>query len=363
MVARYWMLIGMVGLVGSGATGESRAEEPVPVELPAVVSPEVPARVSPEVPASVPAAEHATVPGSPDESTPPLAPMTDPQEPSIEQSLGTIPDRSVDMLNVERLRLEQLVQQAAIKLESALIEIQRVDQLQLLRLGKTLTPNHPRMKRLQLAQENSRQAITALQDAVMNIVDSQQYERKMQDHLQSRLQEWQRDYEHRKDPGSDSLEWSTDPQGKVIDERMRKMQEYLLQTNLEAISKARANAEAAAAAKLLEEERIKAMIARVEASLAQKQPADASASPPVGTTQQPSKLTETASTVDSRPLLLPRAGVPSDKEWEQLLMQKMSAQPARSANIEKRLEQLEGRLERIETLLQRLVPEPPPKRD
>jgi hypothetical protein len=218
--------------------------------------------------------------------------------------------------------------------------------------------------------------------------------------LQRGIQDWPLTSELEKKSRGESLEWSTETQAQVMEERMQKMQEYLLLTNLEAIAKARASAEAAWAAKVAEDARVEKLQARAEAlarkqaaaqAVAELQQAKATQQPatPAGRNGEgpnqakepdasprfprqaanPFGLPNNQGTPGLvRPLYQPgpQSGTrPSPEQLQemQLLMQKMSAQPAKPVAIEKRLEQLEGRLERIETLLQRLVQERAPEQD
>lgn len=339
--------------------------------------------------------------------------------PTTAKSSPEVNDNLVETLTVERLRLEQQFQQTAVKIQSLVQEIHRVQRLEQLRLGATLVPTHPRMLSLQKAQEKSERAVLTLQELVekMNAAQRALAElgaesaplRDDQERLQRIKGAYQAAFGNEVEMEALQRQAQAQPQAEVMEERMRKMEEYLLKTNFAAVDKARQQAEMKRAAQVL---------SALE-ELAQKQDANSQvqsdAESPTGpreTSQDKPESDPGPRRVPSNPAdplgLVPNQGPPAMvrplyrpgpqalspeqiKQMEELL-KAMQQKPAprgenrlpmlgvaeqiekleqrlqdqsntTTAAIDKRMEQVEGRLERIEALLQRLVPEPPPKQD
>ncbi len=311
--------------------------------------------------------------------------------PTAKSSPG-VNNKLVETLTLERLRLEQQFQQTAVKIQSLVKEIRRVQELERQQLGATLVPTHPRMLRVQQAQEKSERAILTLQELVEKMNAAQLELAALGGESvpprddQKRMQRIEAAYqaafgnEVEVEALRRQAQAQAQPQAEVMKERMRKMEEYLLKTNFATVEKARQQAEMKQAAEVVS--RALEELAQKQDANSQVQPGGESPSVPLAAAQEktepearsraprqaanPFSLPNNPGTPGLvRPLYQPGPARPSPEQLQelQLLMQKMSAQPAKPANIEKRLEQLEGRLERIETLLQRLVQEPPPKRD
>lgn len=337
--------------------------------------------------------------------------------PTAKSSPG-VNDKLVETLTLERLRLEQQFQQTAVKIQSLVKEIRRVQELERQQLGATLVPTHPRMLRLQQAQEKSERAILTLQELVEKM-NAAQLElaslggesvppRDDQERMQRIIGAYQAAFGNEVEMEALQRQPQAQPQAEVMEERMRKMEEYLLKTNFAAVEKARQQAEMKQAAEV---------VSRALEELAQKQDANSQVQPggesPTGpreTSQDkpesapgprrgPSNPTDPLGLMQNqgppamvRPLYRPGPQALSPEQMEQMkeLIMRMQQKPAPKGDmrplvqgsaeqlekqqlqaqsnttpsaIDKRLEQVEGRLERIEALLQRLVPESPPKQD
>ncbi len=341
--------------------------------------------------------------------------------PTAKSSSG-VNDKLVETLTLERLRLEQQFQQTAVKIQSLVKEIRRVQELERQQLGATLAPTHPRMLRLQQAQEKSERAILTLQELVekMNAAqlqlavfggesvppqDAQKRIELAKQAYQALLQ--QSAFGNEVEMEALQRQAQAQTQAEVMEERMRKMEEYLLKTNFAAVEKARQQAEMKRAAQVLSalEE-----LAQKQDANSQVQPGGESPTGPPETSQDkpesapgprrgPSNPTDPLGLMQNqappamvRPLYRPGPQALSPEQMEQMkeLIMRMQQKPAPRGDmrplgqgsaeqlakqqlqaqsnttpsaIDKRLEQVEGRLERIEALLQRLVPESPPKQD